>query len=173
MKAPGMEWDRILLVYTKWLRRTRVTGVWFDSGPPPSTSLGQALRQAQGGLFDRLTMNGKGWSPGGERGWGAAWDVFSRSGGCVQFWGRCVQFPGECVQFRGQCVQFRGGCVHFGGPCVQSSAALVPSVQGCRYGTAWAGDRARKDDEIPPSASSGQASTGSGQALSGLRSNTG
>ena len=30
---------------------------------------------------------------------GAAWDVFSRSGECVQFWGRCVQFSGECVQF--------------------------------------------------------------------------
>ena len=74
-----------------------------------STSSGQVLR----GRRD------DGGTKGGRRGMGAAWDVFSRSGGCVQFWGRCVQFPGECVQFLAECVQFRGGCVHFGGAGVQ------------------------------------------------------
>ena len=51
---------------------------------------------------------GRGRRDDGGRGMGAAWDVFSRLGECVQFWGRCVQFLGECVQFRGQCVQFFG-----------------------------------------------------------------
>ena len=81
-----------------------------------STGSGQALRRTPG----RLTMNGRGWGTEvGRRGLGAAWDVFSRSGECVQFRGRCVQFSGECVQFLAECVQFRGECVHFGGRCVQ------------------------------------------------------
>ena len=61
----------------------------------------------------------------------AAWDVFSRSG-------QCVQFRGQCVQFLAECVHFRGECVHFGGRCVQFSAVRL----------GW-GDGARTEGEIP------------------------
>ena len=59
-------------------------------------------------------------------GLGAAWDVFSGSGQCVQFFAQCVQFPAQCVHFGGQCVQFFGDCVQFSPTCVQSWEARVP-----------------------------------------------
>ena len=84
-----------------------------------STGSGQALRRTPG----RLTMNGRGWGTEvGRRGLGAAWDVFSGTG-------QCVQFSGERVQFFAACVHFPAECVHFGGQCVQFSTAGVRSVQ--------------------------------------------
>ena len=130
---------------------------------------GSPIRQAQGGFFgdagmwfDRLTMSGRGWDPeGGRRGVGAAWDVFSRLGECVQFWGRCVQFSGECVQFRGECV-------HFGGRCVQFSAG--------RLGWGWGAD-ARRDSSAPlrcaRNDSSGGGQPGPGMAGAGNDVNAG
>ena len=92
---------------------------WDRSGRwvPHSTSSGQALRGRRDVVrlgppktAGRLTMNGRGWGTEvGRRGLGAAWDVFSRSGECVQFWGGCVQFRGGCVHFGGRCVQFLAG----------------------------------------------------------------
>ena len=78
------------------------------------------------------------------RGMGAAWDVFSRSGGCVQFWGRCVQFFGECVQFRAQCVQFSAECVQFRG----NVSTLAGDVSSFGWG-ALVGDGAGTEGEIP------------------------
>ena len=82
-------------------------------------------------------MNGRGWgTEGGRRGLGAAWDVFSRSG-------ECVQFRGECVQFLAECVHFPAECVHFGGAGVQLKYGRSPGFEiracnGDNRCSAWA-----------------------------------
>ena len=106
-----------------------------------STGSGQALR----GL--RNDRRGRGVS--------ATWDVFSRSGRCVQFQGRCVQFFVGCVQFPGQCVHFLARCVHFGGRGVQFSAVRA----GRKWGT----------EGRPDALSFGKLRTGFGKLRTGLR----
>ena len=83
-------------------------------------------------------------------------DVSTLSGQCVQFLARCVNFSAECVQFLGGCVQFRGGCR----PLWRGMCPVVG-------GAPWLGMGRRTQGEIPPSASSGQASAGSGQVRFG------
>ena len=59
----------------------------------------------------------------GRRGLGAAWDVFSRSGECVQSVGpmcsvlgaMCPVWRATVSSFLAECVHSRGECVHFGG----------------------------------------------------------
>ena len=148
----------------RWDRSGRWVPHSTSSGQAPSAGSGRVLRGRRDVVrlgppktAGRLTMNGRGWGTEvGRRGLGAAWDVFSRSGECVQFWGQCVQFSGGCVQFLAECVHFRGECVHFGGRCVQFwRCALV-------------GDGRGRKARFAPSASSGQAaSAGSGQASAG------
>ena len=89
-----------------------VLGLLGAAGSRPGTPGCGSTRPSED--CGRLTMNGRGWGTEvGRRGLGAAWDVFSRSGECVQFSGGCVQFLAECVQFRGECVHFGGGGVQF------------------------------------------------------------
>ena len=47
---------------------------------------------------------------GSPEGGGAAWDVFTRLGQCVQFLAECVQFSGQRVHYPAECLQFRGPC---------------------------------------------------------------
>ena len=99
-------------------------GAWKEGESPIRQAQGRFLRQAQDEPLRQAQDRFSGTRDDG--------DVSTRSGRCVQFWARCVNFSAECVQFRGQCV-------HSGGPCVQFSAARVPSVWGCRCGTAGSG----------------------------------
>ena len=72
-----------------------------------------SLRWDRSGRWDAGMTGG---TEGGRRGLGAAWDVFRRSGECVQFWGRCVQFFGRmCPVSRGMCPLWRAMCPVFGG----------------------------------------------------------
>ena len=128
-------------------------------GAAGSASLRQAqgrlLRLAQDGVFgdagmwfDRLTMNGWGRGTEGDGlGLGAAWDVFTRLG-------QCVQFRGQCVQFLARCVHFPAECVHFGGRGVQFSTV--------RPGWGW-GTEGRRDspfDKLRAGPSGGAGMTG-------------
>ena len=89
---------------------------------------GRPLRQAQGRLSGwvrlgppktagRLTMNGRGWgTEGGRRGMGSAWDVFSRSGECVQSVGPMCSVLGPMCSVSGRmCSLWRGRCSVLGG----------------------------------------------------------
>ena len=135
--SSGQAWD----VFRGRLRGD--AGMWFDSAQFPANRTRAVNGSRCAGIVGCAGMTGAGRGLGSEPAGGggsAAWDVFSRSGGCVQFWGRCVQFSGECVQFLAECVQFRGGCVHFGGRCVQFSAV--------RPGWGWGAD-GRRDSSAP------------------------
>ena len=116
--------------------------------------------------------------------------------GCVQWVGvMCSVFGPMCSLSGRMCSLWRGRCSVFGGgrwlgigdggmtgmcPLCQANVSsfwadvfsfegdvstLARNVSSCRRG-ALVGDGARTEGEIPPSASSGQASAGSGQAPS-------
>ena len=122
----------------RWVPPSAGSGQASDklrAGSPGTPGCGSTRPSEDWGPGSPAVRRDDGGTEGGRRGLGAAWDVFRRSGGCVQFWGRCVQFSGECVQFLAECVQFRGGCVHFGGRCVQFLAG--------RAGWGWGADGRR------------------------------
>ena len=100
----------MLLVYTKCLRRARLTRVWFDSGPPPFdklragswTSSGQAVRQAQ---HERNGMEhgrgGGGWARLGMCSVGRA-DVFSFGADVSSFRANVSTFGGNVFSEEGE-----------------------------------------------------------------------
>ena len=120
---------------------------------PHSTSSGQALR----GRRD------DGGTEGAGRGLGAAWDVFSRSGECVQFWGpMCPVFGANVSSFWPNVFSFEGNV-----------STLAGDVSSFRRG-ALVGDGARTEGEIPRlrCAALGNDNSGGGGAL-GMRAWTG
>ena len=109
-----------------------------SSGQAPSAGSGQVLRGRRDVVrlgppktAGRLTMNGKGMGHGGrEAGVSAAWDVFSRSGECVQsvgpmcsvlgpmcsvFGRMCSVSAGHVFTLAGMCASFRRGGLGSGG----------------------------------------------------------
>ena len=80
-------------------------------------------------------------------------NVFSFGGDVFSFWANVSSFGGNVSSFRADVSSFEGDV-----------STLAGDVSSFRRG-GLVGDGARTEGKIPPSASSGQASRGSGQVL--------
>ena len=89
-------------------------------------------------------------------------DVSTLAGDVSSFWANVFSFEGDVSTLAGDVSSFWANVFSFEGD-VSTLAGDVSSF----WRGALVGDGARTEGEIPPSASSGQASSGSGQALQG------